>query len=63
MARGRRPKFTAETADRIKRHWEESDRSMKEIADMWQCAPGTVDRIIMGKYTPIEEWENFNYEN
>ena len=62
MARGRRPKFTAEEADRIKRDWQESDKTMVFVAKLWKTSPGTVDRIIMGKYTPIEEWENFNYE-
>jgi len=57
MPKGRKPKFNEETAARIKRHYKESNRSMAEVARIWGCTPGTVDRIVMGKYTPLEEWE------
>ena len=55
--RGRKPKFNEETAARIKRHYKESTRSMAEVARIWECTPGTINSIVMGTYTPLEEWE------
>lgn len=57
MPRGRKPKFNAEEVDRIRRHYLDSARSMDHVAKIWGCTAGTVDRIVMGKYTTLEEWE------
>ena len=57
MPKGRKPKYNAEEVDRIKRHYLDSDQSMDHVARVLGCSAGTVDRIVMGNYTTLEEWE------